>query len=487
MLRTLPLLTLVALLAGLAAPASAQQVVVPDAEAQRQALPGDESPVRITLRPSGIVHGTLSLPVSVAPEVARTELFINGVRHSEARGRSMVFQVRIGKYLRRMRLRVAGFDASGNEIGGDEVVVNDPQPPFRVRALAPAMLPEMGLAKIGASVSTPPSDPVRSVEFFLGETSLGSDPTEPYEASFDVVALAPLPPYVRVTATAVSGAETHDVRFFDGAVSERLDVLVQEIPLSVKGKVKRPLEIADLTLLDSGEPRAIDTLLRASDKPLNVILLIDSSQSMLEELPVVKRAAVGFARSILGGGNRVAIVAFRERTIWLTGFTDDLARVERSLEQLRPLGETHLYDATIEMLYALQTMPGRRALVVLSDGVNQGGDFELEHVAHYARYSGVPLYPIIQNGLLVKLRRIPLARFDAERYGRIAESAGDSWFLIRKPAELEGVYRQISDELRNQYIIRFRTESDGRDAWHSLAVSSSLRGVQLRVPRGYFP
>jgi hypothetical protein len=139
------------------------------------------------------------------------------------------------------------------------------------------------------------------------------------------------------------------------------------------------------------------------------------------------------------------------------------------------------------MLYALQTMPGRRALVVLSDGVNQGGDFELEHVAHYARYSGVPLYPIIQNGLLVKLRRIPLARFDAERYARIAESAGASWFLIRRPAELEGVYRQISDELRNQYIIRFRTESDGRDAWHSLAVSSSLRGVQLRVPRGYFP
>lgn len=467
--------------------ANAQQIVTPGEEAQRHASPSEESPVRITLRPAGIVHGTLALPVSTTPEVARVVLLINGVRHSEASGLSMVFQVRIGKYLRRMRLRVAGYDAAGNEIGGDEVVVNDPQPPFRVRALAPASLPESGLAKLGASVSAPPSDPVRSVEFFLGETSLGSDPSDPYEASFDVIALAPLPPYVRVTATSVSGAETHDVRFFEGTVAERLDVLVQEIPLSVKGKIARPLEAADLTLLDSGTSREIDSLLRAGDRPLNVILLIDSSQSMLEELPVVKRAAVGFARNIIGGGNRVAVVAFRERTIWLTGFTDDPARIERSLEQLRPLGETHLYDATIEMLYTLQTMPGRRALVVLSDGVNQGGDFELEHVAHYARYSGVPLYPIIQNSLLVKLKKIPFAKFDAERYGRIAESAGASWFLIRKPAELEGVYQKISDELRNQYIIRFRTESDGRDAWHSLAVSTPIRGVQLRVPRGYFP
>jgi VWFA-related protein len=208
---------------------------------------------------------------------------------------------------------------------------------------------------------------------------------------------------------------------------------------------------------------------------------------MLEELPVVKSAAAGFARSILGGGNRIALVAFRERTIWLTGFTGDIAAVDRALANLKPLGRTHLYDATIEMLYTLQTMPGRRALVVLSDGVNEGGDFELEHVAHYARYSGVPLYPIIRNGLLLKLRKIPLAKFDAERYARIAESAGASYFLIRKPAELDGVYRQIADELRNQYIVRFRTESDGRDAWHSLVVSTSLKGVTLRAPRGYFP
>lgn len=465
----------------------AQEIVRPDAASLAAALPRPDDPVRITLRPAGIVHGELSLPVSVAPEVVRAELFINGVRHSEAEGRSMVFKVRIGKYLRRMRFRVAGYDATGNEIGADEVVVNDPQPPFRVRALLPPRLPDEGLSRITAAVSAPPTDPVKEVEFFVGEVSLGVDSTPPYEASFDPAAFTPPPPYVRVTARSRAGNESNDVRFFDGVAAERMDVLVQEVPLSVKGRLARPLEISDLTLLDSGKPRTIDTLLRASERPLDVILLIDSSQSMLEELPVVKAAAAGFARSILGGGNRIAVVAFRERTIWLTGFTSDARAVDRALENLKPLGRTHLYDATIEMLYTLQTVPGRRALVVLSDGVNEGGDFELEHVAHYARYSGVPLYPIIRNSLLMKLRKIPLSRFDAERYAKIAESAGASYFLIRKTAELEGVYRQIAEELRNQYLIRFRTESDGRDAWHSLVVGTTLKGVTLRAPRGYFP
>jgi len=477
-----------ALLTLLIAPlAAAQQIVKPDAESIRASLPQPENPVRITLRPAGIVFGDYSLPVSVAPEVEKAVLFINGNRHSEATGRSMVFHVRLGKYLRRMRFRVAGYDAAGSEIGSDEVVVNDPQPPFRVRALVPATLPDEGFVRVSAAVSAPPTDRVREVEFFLGETSLGSDPSEPYEAGFDPSKFDPLPAYVRVTARTASGNESHDVRFLGGAAAERMDVLVQDIPLSVKGKLARPLETADLTLIDSGQPRAIDSLLRASDRPLDVIMLIDSSGSMLEELPVVKRAAAGFARSILGGGNRIAVVAFHERTIWLTGFTGDFATVERALERLKPEGQTHLYDATIEMLYTLQTMPGRRALVILSDGVNEGGNFELDHVAHYARYSGVPLYPIIRNGLLLKLKWIPLAKFDAERYAKIAESAGASYFLIRKPAELEGVYKQIAEELKNQYIMRFRTESDGRDIWHSLAVSSSIPGISLRAPRGYFP
>ena len=74
----------------------------------------------------------LYVPASVADPVARVELFVNGVKYSEGTGRMMVLPVKIGDYIRRLRIRVAGYDAQNNVAGEDEMVVNDPQPPFRV-------------------------------------------------------------------------------------------------------------------------------------------------------------------------------------------------------------------------------------------------------------------------------------------------------------------------------------------------------------------
>jgi Ca-activated chloride channel family protein len=183
----------------------------------------------------------------------------------------------------------------------------------------------------------------------------------------------------------------------------------------------------------------------------------------------------------------MAIVKFSEQPYWLTPFTHDLPLLDASLEKLSARGETHLYDTTIQMLYELQKQPGRKALVVLTDGVNQGGAFKLDHVVHYARYSGIPVYPIIKNSMLSKVMRIPFVRLDAQKYAEIAKESGATYFIINRTAELPAVYRRISDELRHQYIVSFQTESDGRDLWHPLAIEYSHPDVVLRIPRGYFP
>ena len=90
-------------------------------------------PVRITQKPEGLVHGMLYVPASVAENVTRVELYVNGVKWTEASGRSVVMPVNIGDYIRRLRIRAVGYDAQNNVVGEDEMVVNDPKPPFRVR------------------------------------------------------------------------------------------------------------------------------------------------------------------------------------------------------------------------------------------------------------------------------------------------------------------------------------------------------------------
>lgn len=138
------------------------------------------------------------------------------------------------------------------------------------------------------------------------------------------------------------------------------------------------------------------------------------------------------------------------------------------------------------MLYELQKTQGRQALVLLTDGADQGSRFELDHLVHYARYAGVPVYPVIKNRTLSRWMRLGIGRLQARRVARIAEDTGATYFIIQREAELTGVYARIARELREQYQLVFHSEADVPDRWRSLKIVSS-DGQKLRAPKGYFP
>jgi VWFA-related protein len=138
------------------------------------------------------------------------------------------------------------------------------------------------------------------------------------------------------------------------------------------------------------------------------------------------------------------------------------------------------------MLYELQKQPGRHALVVLTDGVDQGSKFKLEHLTHYARYAGVPVYPIIKNKRLATLMRFGIGRLEARKLDGVARDTGATYFLIQKESELPAVYAKLAQELRQQYQLVFYSDAAAQDSWHALKIESSAK-QQLRIPNGYFP
>jgi Ca-activated chloride channel family protein len=433
--------------------------------------------VQITQKPTSLVYGDLPVPVTTTDPVVRVALFINGVKYSEGTGRMMVLPVRIGDYIRRLRIRAVGYDAQGNVAGEDEMVVNDSRPPFRVRLHSNRDVLE-------ASVVKPQQLGISGVDFFIGEEKVATVSAPPYTAAFDA-AKFPNAVYARVVVHATDASEANDVLFFGTNPSEQVDVSVQQIPLSVVGGDRAP-RLNELTLLDNGAPRKIEALTPASDQPLYVILLIDYSESMLEELPVVKTAARQFAQRLLRPQDRIAVVGFNQHTFWLTPFTNDFNAAAASVDRVKPSGETHLYDTAIEMLYELQKQPGRHALVILTDGVDQGSHFKLDHLVHYARYAGVPIYPIIKNKQLTRWMRFGIGYVEARRLANIARDTGATYFIIKAERELPDVYAKLAQELRNQYQLAFYSDPSAADQWHALEVRSSA-GQQLRVPRGYFP
>lgn len=448
------------------------------------ALPAFAQTVRITAKPYGLTSGVLDVPVVATEPVERLELLINGVTWTTATGRQMTAQVNLGQYIRRMRMKAVGYDAEGRVVGEDEMVVNDPRPPFRVRLQAPPQYPEKGLVELHANVIRPSDIQIKEVDFFVGEERVATDPLAPYYINFDATRF-PNAVYTRVVARATNGEESNDVYFFGDRVRDEIDVTLQQVPLSI-AKGAAPLRTQDLVLYDNGVPRKLESLAAAGDQPLHVILLIDYSESMLKELPVVKAAAKQFARSLLRPQDRIAVVGFNQRLFWLTGYTNDWNLAAQAVDRVKPAGETHLYDSMIEMLYELQKTQGRHALVVLTDGVDQGSKFRLEHLVHYARYAGVPVYPIVKNAQLSRWMRFGIGQIQARKLRGIAEDTGATYFIIQSERELDKVYARIAAELRQQYQVVFYGDGNAPEQWHTLKIESKA-GHQLRIPKGYFP
>jgi Ca-activated chloride channel family protein len=440
--------------------------------------------VRITEKPSGLVSGVLYVPVIATAPVERLALFVNGVQLTATPGQQMTAQVNVGYYIRRLRMRAVGYDAQGNIAGEDEMVVNDPRPPFRVRLQGPQQWPESGTIELHANVLRPAEISITGVDFYVGEENVATSAMPPYTTSVDA-AKFPGAIYARVVARSTRGEEANDVFFFGDRAHAQTDVTVQQIPVSVADG-NAPLRADQITLVDNGTPRPIETLVAANDLPLNVILLIDYSESMLEELPVVKAAAKQFARALLRPQDRLAVAGFNQKTFWLTGYTNDWNSVAQAVDRVQPIGETHLYDSVVEMLYQIQKVPGRHALVVLTDGVDQGSRFKLDHLVHYARYAGVPVYPVVKNKSLSRWMKLGVGRLQARRLDRVADDTGATYFIIQNERELERVYTRIAQELRLQYQIIFYSEAEVPDQWRSLRVVSS-GGHNLRIPKGYFP
>ena len=317
----------------------------------------------------------------------------------------MTAQVNVGQYIRRLRMRAVGYDAAGNVVGEDEMVVNDPRPPFRVRLAGAAEHAGNGNVDAARERHAPAEMRGRRRRLLRRRGEDRHRDARPYRVTVDAAKF-------RARFTRASSRARRRIRkrttSSSSAIARRdeIDVTVQQIPLSVaegQRAAARGRPHAARRRRVRGRSRRSSP---ADDQPLHVILLIDYSESMLEELPVVKAAAKQFAQLAAAAAGPHRRGRLQSADVLADRLHERLrTRVAQAVDRVKPIGETHLYDSVIEMLYELQKKPGRQALVVLTDGVDQGSRFKLDHLVHYARYAGVPVYPIVKNKMLSRLMR----------------------------------------------------------------------------------
>jgi len=160
----------------------------------------------------------------------------------------------------------------------------------------------------------------------------------------------------------------------------------------------------------------------------------------------------------------------------LAPFTASRAEVLKALTELQPWSTTSLYDAIIRSLDLLEDERGRRAIVLLSDGVDRYSTARPADVLDRARRSDVILYPIA------------IGRERPGLFAELATVSGGRSFHLRDPKDLQPTLQSIAADLRAQYLISYVSTQPirpGEDDWRSITVKVNRRGTTVRARSGY--
>jgi Ca-activated chloride channel family protein len=215
--------------------------------------------------------------------------------------------------------------------------------------------------------------------------------------------------------------------------------------------------------------------------------VVDTSGSMTEAFPEVRRAVSGFAEHLLEGDDRVALVRFSTETELMVAWTDQPSALERSLSRVVPWGPTAIYDAVVLSLMQFENPRSRQAIVLLTDGVDNASFSRIEYVENFTRTMRVPIFSIglgIDNPNIIRNPRISSRKV----LRTLAKETGGMAFFPKNVDELPGIYEEISELLRSQYVLWYRPDPDkSAKKYRSIKVKVNNPALRVLTIRGYYP
>ena len=222
--------------------------------------------------------------------------------------------------------------------------------------------------------------------------------------------------------------------------------------------------------------------------PLSIVLAIDTSLSTRKDLPLELASARRFAHAILRPVDALSLYQFSETVSELTSFTSDLRVIDRGIDRIRMGSATALYDALFLGSQALEPRVGRKVMVVITDGGDTMSKVDYQEAVRAAETAEAILYSII----IVPIEA-SAGRDTGGEHALIQLSAdtGGKYFYASSLPQLDDAFRQISDELRTQYLLAYYpsqrlSDSDFRRIQVTVAGLPADSGFKVRHRTGYY-
>jgi VWFA-related protein len=289
----------------------------------------------------------------------------------------------------------------------------------------------------------------------------------------------------------------------------KVDVDVVNILASVrdkKGALIPSLQKEDFTVLEDGKPQTIKYFTKETDLPLTIGLLVDVSGSQRNLIDIERSAASQFFRDVLRKKDLAFLIMFGEETELLQDYTGSPRLLTEGLSQLRvssgvsgihpgpvptmgdPRG-TVLYDAIfLAADEKLKSEVGRKVIVVITDGVDQGSRLTRNQAIEAAQKADAVIYSIdYSDPRAYGFGSFGIGGGGEAELRKMSDETGGRVFKVDRRRSLEEVFKELQDEMRSQYSIAYTPTNEVKDGgYRHLDVRLANKDLKAQARKGYY-
>ena len=324
-----------------------------------------------------------------------------------------------------------------------------------------------------------PSSLASSVVFFADGIQVCKATKPPFDCEWDAGSSI-AEHHVRLVVTLSSGERVvRNARTTEIAFAETVDVDVVQVTVTVtddRGRYVKGLPRSAFQIKEDGQPQTISQFY-AEGAPLELVVAVDNSASLRPAIQSLKRSVSTFLGAV-PPRDRVTLLGFNDDVFLIARRTADLTEQLKAVERLTAWGSTVLYDGILRGAETLESQPGRKALVVFTDGEDQGSDATLDEVERSLEGSDLALYMIGQGQALTSRTLTTLME-------RLSRPTGGRAFSTDSINALDDAFRELLDELSSQYVLVYQPTNTARDnTWREITVSVDGHR-RVRARQGY--
>jgi len=262
----------------------------------------------------------------------------------------------------------------------------------------------------------------------------------------------------------------------------------------------------DFTILEDGKPQTIKYFTRETDLPLTIGLLIDVSASQRNLLDIERRAAFQFFEQVLRKKDEAFLISFGEESELLQDYTNSPKLLQAGLKDLQinsgasglgpgpvptisqPRG-TVLYDAVyLAANEKLKGEVGRKAIILITDGIDQGSKLKITEAIEAAQKSDVVIYSIdYADPSAYGYGPLTFGHVSDSALQRMSGETGGRVYHVDRKHTLDDAFKELQDEMRSQYSIAYTSTNPEQDgSFRRLDVRVTDKNLKVQVRKGYY-